>query len=84
MKLTNPWDAEDTTVISPFKDEDDEYEAEDEGIAEDCDDEDDWDDAQRSEFAAIESLLRPKSEGCAKQPAPSIRSEADESVYSQG
>ena len=84
-EFTNPWDAEDTPVISPFKDEDNAYQAEDEDFGENDDDTGGWDEPQRAEFAAIEDMLHqsPQSITSTQQRAPSVHSEAA-SIYSDG
>lgn len=84
VELTNPWDAEDTAVISPIKDVDVEYEAEDEDF-DDGDDDDSWDPPQRTEFHAIESMLQPNTGSGEKELALSVRTTSEmPSIYSQG
>ncbi|THH28617.1 hypothetical protein EUX98_g5573 [Antrodiella citrinella] len=83
VELANPWEAEDTPVITPFRAEDGVYEAAMEDRHHDVGVEDVWDEFQRAEFEAIESMLQPSADK-AKQPPPSVCSEADDmSVYSQ-
>ena len=83
---TQSWEtAQDTVVISPIKDEENEYKTEREHANKRNDENDGWAEPQRTELEAIEALLScPKSTSNVQQRPPSVHSTTTESVYSQG